>query len=307
MRIYLLLSLLVICFSAFAARAETRLTCTGTGIELQVLGSGGPIPDDARSSSGYLLWLDGRARLLVDAGGGTFQRFGAAGADIADLWHIAISHMHADHSADLAALVKGGYFSDRTAPLPVSGPDGRGVFPSLSDFLVRQFDAKRGSYAYLSGALDGSGGQFLLQPQDVDASLRKPVVVLDEGDFKVSAIGVSHGPVPALGYVVTVGERKLAFSGDQNSDNDAFWKLAANADLLVMHHAIPQGADRIARNLHAEPADIGRNAAKAQIATLVLSHHMRRSLDKLDESLRLIAGPFKGKLLVANDLDCFSL
>ena len=37
MRIYLLLSLLVICFSAFAARAETRLTCTGTGIELHVI------------------------------------------------------------------------------------------------------------------------------------------------------------------------------------------------------------------------------------------------------------------------------
>ena len=44
------------------------------GPVLQVLGSGGSIADDDRASAGYLVWLDGRARFLVDTGGGTFGR-----------------------------------------------------------------------------------------------------------------------------------------------------------------------------------------------------------------------------------------
>ena len=70
-------------------------------VQLQVLGSGGPIADDARASSSYLVWVDGESRVLVDAGGGAFVRFGEAGAKFSELDIIAISHFHTDHSADL--------------------------------------------------------------------------------------------------------------------------------------------------------------------------------------------------------------
>ncbi len=79
-------------------------TCdTANGVTLQVLGSGGPIADDARASTGYLIWVDGQARVLIDAGSGTFVRFGEAGAQFASLDHIALSHFHTDHSADLVS------------------------------------------------------------------------------------------------------------------------------------------------------------------------------------------------------------
>ena len=55
------------------------------GIVLQVLGSGGPIADDDRASSGYLVWVDGKARVMVDAGTGSVLRFGEAGAKFEDL------------------------------------------------------------------------------------------------------------------------------------------------------------------------------------------------------------------------------
>ena len=38
-----------------------------TGIGLQILGSGGPIADDARASAGYVVWVDGESRVLIDA------------------------------------------------------------------------------------------------------------------------------------------------------------------------------------------------------------------------------------------------
>ena len=42
------------------------------GVVLQVLGSGGPIADDGRASTAYVVWVDGESRLLVDMGGGRF-------------------------------------------------------------------------------------------------------------------------------------------------------------------------------------------------------------------------------------------
>ena len=43
-------------------------TCGATGVAVQVLGSGGP-EMKGRASSAYLIWQQGKARALVDAGG----------------------------------------------------------------------------------------------------------------------------------------------------------------------------------------------------------------------------------------------
>ncbi|MEO1204683.1 MAG: MBL fold metallo-hydrolase, partial [Pseudomonadota bacterium] len=48
------------------------------GVAVQVLGSGGPIADDDRASSGYLVWVDGKARAMIDAGNGSLLRFAEA-------------------------------------------------------------------------------------------------------------------------------------------------------------------------------------------------------------------------------------
>ena len=39
------------------------------------------------------------ARIMVDAGGGTFARFHEAGARVDDLELLALSHFHPDHSS----------------------------------------------------------------------------------------------------------------------------------------------------------------------------------------------------------------
>ena len=73
-------------------------------LAVQVLGSGGPIADDERASAAYLVWVAGKPRVLVDAGGGSFVRFGESGADFADLSAILLSHFHTDHAAELPTL-----------------------------------------------------------------------------------------------------------------------------------------------------------------------------------------------------------
>ena len=59
--------------------------CNGSSVKVQVLGSGGPELTADRASSGYLVWIDEKAKVLVDAGGGTGLRYSQSGAEWTDL------------------------------------------------------------------------------------------------------------------------------------------------------------------------------------------------------------------------------
>ncbi|CAN5507154.1 MBL fold metallo-hydrolase [soil metagenome] len=274
-------------------------------VAVQVLGSGGPDSNDARASSGYLLWLDGEARLLVDAGGGVFLRFGEAKAKFESLDAVAITHLHADHVSDLPALLKSGFFGDRQRPLPIIGPSGGGAFPGMKEFMRALFDSKRGAFRYLSGYLDGSGGMVRADIVEMNAAAATPKASFRNDRFKLTAIGVKHGPVPALGYLVEVRGRRIAFAGDQNGDNPAFATMIKGADILVMDHAVPEMADPVSRQLHARPSEIGILAAKSGVDQLVLSHNMARSLGPLQENLAIIRQHYDGPIKLAEDLMCF--
>lgn len=288
---------------AFAIPLEAMASCR-TPVAIQVLGSGGPDSKDARASSGYLIWIGGEARLLVDAGGGTFLRFGEAKARFESLDAIALTHLHADHVSDLPALLKSGFFGDRKRALPIIGPTAGGDFPGLTEFMHALFDPERGAFRYLSGYLDGSGGMVRAEISDIDASAGMPKAAFGNDRFKLTAVGVKHGPVPALGYLVEVGRRRFAFSGDQNGDNPAFIAMIKDVDILVMDHAVPEMADQVSRQLHARPSEIGMLAAKAGVGHLVLSHNMARSLGPLKENLALIRQHYSGRTTVAKDLMC---
>ncbi|MDX2418835.1 MAG: MBL fold metallo-hydrolase [Xanthomonadales bacterium] len=273
---------------------------------LQILGSGGPIADDGRASSGYLIWIDGKSRFLIDAGGGIFLRFGEAGARFADLNHIAISHFHTDHSTDLSALLKSGYFSNRTRKLTISGPAAGGDYPGTGDYLKRLLDQDIGVYAYLAGYLDGSAGLVKLEPIEVDPKLRKASRVYADhmAGVEIDALGVPHGPVPALSYRVRIGQQSIVFAGDQNGSSDAFIEFARGADVLVMHMPVPEGISGVGRKLHAPPSLIGKIAAETGTGKLVLSHFMARSLENREENLKQIRFRYSGALVNAVDLDC---
>jgi ribonuclease BN (tRNA processing enzyme) len=141
----------------------------------------------------------------------------------------------------------------------------------------------------------------------VDHERRTRQVVFDSDGLKVEAIGVHHGVIPALGFLLTVGDKRIAFGGDQSADNAAFASMIHGADLLVAHHALPEsGADDV-RHLHRTPSEIGALALDASVGSLVLSHNMARALDDLDAGLEAIASKYKGPVDVARDSSCYPL
>ena len=278
-----------------------------SGVALQVLGSGGPIADDGRASTGYLVWVDGRARIMIDAGGGTFLRYGEAGARFADLDFVGLSHFHTDHSADFPALLKSGNFSQREQSIVVAGPDGSDLFPGLNVWLDGLLNADDGVYGYLSGYLHGNGR--LPKLDAVEVSDDDVVTVFESSDdaIRIDALHVPHGIVPALGFRVQVGDDTLIFASDQNGTYPAFPDFAADADLLVMHLVIPEDAGATARRLHAPPSVIGQVAQAAKAQRLVLSHFMARSLRNLEGNVALVEAAYSGEIVLAEDLVCLLL
>ncbi|MBV9912760.1 MAG: MBL fold metallo-hydrolase [Sinobacteraceae bacterium] len=279
----------------------------GTGLQLQVLGSGGPEVQDKRAGSSYLIWQNGRARVLIDAGGGAALRFGESGAQMEDLHFILLSHLHLDHTADLPALFMSSYFGQRTRPLPLFGPAGNGQFPATTVFIADLFDPARGAYRYLGSYLSGHDDGYSVQPHNVQLAANEIRQVATTEGIGISAATVIHGSVPALAWRVDLEHRSAVFSGDGNGDNGNLQKLADGADLLVIHNAIPEGTDGPPRALHMPPSVIGVIAKAAHAHRLVLSHRMLRTLGREAETLSFIRRNYTGPVAFANDLDCIPL
>lgn len=297
-------TLALIAFAAAAGAAST--SCGAGGVALQVLGSGGPELTVGRASSSYLVWVDGKARVLVDAGGGSALRFGESGAKIADLDFVLFSHLHVDHSADFPALIKASFFIERKRELPVYGPAGNDIMPATTAFVAGLFDQPGGIYRYLSAFVSGEGS-YRIKAQDVTVKDGETRVIAGNPSVKITAAKVIHGPIPALGWRVDTGGKSIVFSGDMNGEGAGFTALAQGADLLVAHNAVPEGAQGVERKLHMPPSVIGQIAAKARVGQVVLSHRMLRTLGKERETLAAIRKTFSGKVNLADDLACYPL
>jgi ribonuclease BN (tRNA processing enzyme) len=295
------LSVLLVC-EGLHGKAQS---CGAAGLAVQVLGSGGPELQDKRASTSYLIWDHGRARVIVDAGGGSALRFGESGARMSQVDVVLFSHFHVDHSGDFPALIFSSWFEDRTRPLPVFGPAGNEFMPSTTEFVHDLFSDPHGAWRYLSELADtGEEGSYKLQPHDVAAG-SAPVFVFRNGDMAFYAVRVIHGVFPALAWRVEIGGRRIVFSGDTNGDGEGLTQLASNADLFVAHNAVPENAAGLERRLHMPPSVIGTTAANAHVKQLVLSHRMLRTLGKENETRAEIRRSYSGPIAFANDLDCF--
>jgi ribonuclease BN (tRNA processing enzyme) len=294
--------LLVFTWPGFAIAGQ----CNNQGVWLQVLGSGGPELTDQRASTGYLIWQDGRARVLVDMGSGALLEFEKSGARIEDLEYVLLTHLHVDHSVDLPALIKGSFFTSRNQDLPIYGPTGNQLMPDTIQFVRDLFEDNQGAFRYLGDYLTGEAA-YRLQPHNVSTVEREVQDIVDRKDIKLAAIPVHHGPVPALAWRIELENRVLTISGDMNGDYHTLEKLARGSDLLVAHHAVPEGASGVARNLHMPPSVIGQIASDAEVGHVVLTHRMLRTLGKESQSEQVIRKYYTGPLDFADDGECYKL
>ncbi|MDQ1044458.1 MBL fold metallo-hydrolase [Streptomyces sp. V4I2] len=215
-------------------------------VTLTVLGTASPHPRPDRPCSGYLV-RGGGAEVWVDAGPGSFAEL-QRHTDPARLSAIWISHLHADHNADLLSAVYGLAYGGLTpsAPLPVYAP--AGCAQRLAGFLGRP-DAE-----FLSGIFD-----FRTLHDGHTAR---------HGELLLTAHEVSHD-VEAYGLRAETGGRALAYSGD-TGPCAALTELAERADLFLCEADID--AHREGEQVHLTPEGAGATARAAGVRQLLVTH-----------------------------------
>ncbi len=278
-------------------------SCSNNNIKLQILGSGGPELNDQRASSSYLIWINGKASILIDAGAGSSFNFEKTGANINDLQAILLTHLHVDHSADIPAYIKASFFTDRNKDLLILGPAANRRMPSTQQFIHNLF-GKKSAFRYLNDYLDPT--------QKNDYHIKTKNVALTQGklfqhtlstNLTVKAMAVHHGPIAAIAWRVEIAGCSITFSGDMSNQYKTIEVLAKNTDLFVAHNAIPETATGVAAFLHMRPSAIGKISHKAMVKKLVLSHRMNRTIGAEKQTLRFIKKHYPGEIQFANDLD----
>jgi len=225
-------------------------------VRLVVVGCSGSVSGPESASSCYLLQADrpdgGTTSVLLDLGSGAFGQLLRYVAP-EQLDAVLLSHLHADHVVDLAALevylryAPGGPFD----AVDVWGPDG-------TDARIEQ----------LSGE-PSSGAEVFCTHAWVD---REPVRV---GPFEIVPTTVLH-PVPAFALRITgpaengQGTRTLVFTGDTDAC-DGVLAAAHGADLLLAEAAFEEDRDEV-RGIHLTGRRAGELATAAGVQRLVLTH-----------------------------------
>ncbi|GAC1568551.1 MAG: MBL fold metallo-hydrolase [Vulcanimicrobiaceae bacterium] len=276
-------------------------------LSLTVLGSGGPIANRRRASSSYVVSIGGRARILVDAGGGTFERLGRAAIDLSELELVLLTHTHIDHSGGLPAVVFDLYMTERKRPLAIVGPAGSGMHPGNRRFVELLFGPE-GAWNYMQ-TFEG----FSLDARDVrsDATSTEAEDVpvgpaLEALGVRVRAVAVAHGTMPSVAYRIDLGGRALTLSGDVSEASSGLVALASRSDLLVHDFALPEG-DVAHGHLHAKPSAVGRVARDCAARALLVTHFMPAIENEIDESLARVRETYAGAVFAAGDLRRYAI
>jgi ribonuclease BN (tRNA processing enzyme) len=240
-------------------------------LEVLVLGSGGPRPF-GRAGSSYIVLLDGTPRILVDAGPGAFLRIGELNLDLDNVDTVLLTHLHIDHSGDLAAFFNARALSaDGPITYNIFGPDGAGLFPKTSRF-VELLVGKGGAFEYQTTF----GADETFKVHDLAISLDSPrTTIVDKDGLLVEEIATHHGDCPSVAYRISYKNKVLVFSGDMDASAlPNLEQLAKNADLLIFNCAVldPPNSPAQLYDLHTPPKKIGEAAHQSAVKSLLLSH-----------------------------------
>lgn len=284
-----------------------RRQCGTQGVYVQVLGAGGPALDDGQASSGYLVWIDGKARILVDAGPGVALRFEESGADFRDLHAIVFTQTHTQHAADLPALIMGSTHIGRNEDLPVFGPAGSDSVTGFNDWISMVLGPTGPNRQLADFLTDLSDGGYKVVAAELNTSRRTPWSGFHHENIRLSAIGTDHGNRPALAWRVDVDGVGITFTGSTANRRQLVNELAEGSVMLVTHHAIPEQARGLSREMFMTPSQIGRLAADVSPNRLILSHRTPRTRGRETQSRDLIREHYRGSVVFANDLNCWRI
>jgi ribonuclease BN (tRNA processing enzyme) len=305
------------------------------GTELVLLGTqGGPGVTANRTQASNAVIIDGRP-YLVDFGYGALKSCVQAGITLGNISNVFITHLHDDHTADIAALIALKWTaSANPGEATIHGPYGTtamveaAIAFSKANVEIRKIDEGR--------TVDP---KTIFHGRDLDAP--KITTVFKDDRLTVQAVENTHFPERAkakmdyrsFAYRFNTATRSIVFSGD-TAYSENLIELARDADVFVCEilgtatnqnannnqNANTRGAaqtnntannntntngesiGRHVRETHSTPEDVGKMASAAKVKTLVLSHQVGGGRGGNNDGFTApIKKVFSGQIIVGAD------
>jgi ribonuclease BN (tRNA processing enzyme) len=309
---------------AFAQTKTESKPAQSTGSTLILLGTqGGPGVTLSRNETASALMVGGQL-YLVDCGYGTLRALVQAGLDYNNLANVFLTHLHNDHTSDVAALLSHKWTSGRAQAATVHGPFGTAALVESAiaffkaDTEIRVVDegrTVRPESLFHGHDLNVSGATEIYRDERVTVKAAENTHFPERAKKKM--------PYRSLAYRFDMADRSVVFSGD-TAYSKGLVELAQNADVFVcevLDMALYQQLERavkaagtstesIARHVmetHSTPEDVGRMAVEAKVKTVVLNHlvggpNSQSSLESFESGLIApVRKFFSGKVIVGRD------
>jgi ribonuclease BN (tRNA processing enzyme) len=264
------------------------------GTWLVLLGThGGPGIDPAHAQTASAVVIDGRP-YLIDCGYGALRQMVAAHVGFQQLDTLFFTHLHDDHTGDLAALLSFQWTDGKTTPTDAYGPYGTAAMVQAAraffhaNVEIRTVDEGRTVDA--EKQFHGHDVAATVQPTQIFKDERVTVTAVENAHFPPRA--TARMPDRSLALRFDTKHRSIVFSGD-TAYSPNLVALARNADLLVCEivdqavldqmrqrageAAAAGNTNNIFRHMietHSSPADVARMATEANVRTVVLNHEV---------------------------------
>jgi ribonuclease Z len=216
-------------------------------MEIILLGTGTAIPIERHSPAGLIVKAGGEC-LLLDIGPGTLGRLHLAGVNCSQIDHLLLTHLHPDHTLDLATLLLVFNYApnaERTSPFPITGCRG------LRDFYARM---------------------AALYPEIVPSTFELQLHEVDQDEFSVGKLKIKCAPtghtLNSVAYRLDDGRHSLVYSGDA-SPRGELAGLASGTDMLISECSFPSGWET---EDHLNADTLGEIAQQAGVKSVVVVH-----------------------------------
>jgi ribonuclease Z len=277
-------------------------------LSVTLLGTGSPMPSPDRAGPATLISAgEGpeAEHYLVDAGRGVLMRLAATMLGAPNLTAVLITHLHSDHITDLNDVITTRWvMTFEKTPLTIVGPVGT---RKVVDHILASLDPDIEYRLAHHGDLDH-------RPPVKVIEVTEGVVELPDGqggNVAITCGQTDHKPVePSVGFrfdfegasVVAAGDTVPCAGLDALCDGaDAVVHTVIRKDIIAN---VPMQRMQDTLDYHSSPEEAGQTAAKAGLATLILTHCVPPMpiSGTADDWRALAAEHFDGTIELGDDL-----